>query len=113
MIDVDRLYRSIGKNIRDLRKGKRPALTQAELADFLGITRTSITNIEKGNQRIPLHLLYILCSKLSVEISEVIPSVEDVVSEEGSAVGAPLARESGPPPKTAELIKRLSQDGGT
>ncbi len=107
-IDVDRLYRRIGKAIHDLRQAKKPRLTQAALAELLGVTRTSITNIEKGEQRIPLHLLYMLCAKLSVQISDVIPVVEDLVAQLPDTTSRRPDPPSEIPPKTAALIKNLS-----
>lgn len=107
-IDVDRLYQRIGKAIHDLRQAKKPRLTQAGLAELLGVTRTSITNIEKGGQRIPLHLLYMLCAKLSVQISNVIPLVEDVVAQLPDTTARRPDQSTKIPPKTAALMKNLS-----
>lgn len=107
-IDVDRLYQRIGKAIHDLRQAKKPRLTQAGLAELLGVTRTSITNIEKGEQRIPLHLLYMLCAKLSVQISDVIPVVEDVVAQLPDTTSRRPDQSTKIPPKTAALMKNLS-----
>lgn len=107
-IDVDRLYQRIGKAIHDLRQAKKPRLTQAGLAELLGVTRTSITNIEKGGQRIPLHLLYMLCAKLSVQIWDVIPMVEDVVAQLPDTTARRPDQSTEIPPKTAALMKNLS-----
>lgn len=111
MIDADRLYKLIGKTIHDLRLAKEPKLTQAGLADLLGVKRTSITNIEKGEQRIPLHVLYTLCAKLSVQISDVIPLVEDVVDQPSDTTSRKPNQSTGVPPKTAALIRNLSKGG--
>lgn len=107
-IDADRLYQQIGKAIRNLRQAKKPKLTQAGLAEILGVTRTSITNIEKGAQRIPLHLLYTLCAKLSVQISDVIPVVEDIVGQLPDTTSRLPDQSTKMPPKTAALIRTLS-----
>lgn len=107
-IDVDRLYQQIGKAIHDLRQAKKPKLTQAALAEILGVTRTSITNIEKGEQRIPLHLLYTLCANLSVQISDVIPVVEDIVGQSPNTTSRLPDQSTKMPPKTAALIRNLS-----
>ncbi|MHB1232305.1 MAG: helix-turn-helix domain-containing protein [Burkholderiales bacterium] len=108
-IDVDRLYQQIGKTIYDLRQAKKPRLTQAGLAELLGVTRTSITNIEKGEQRIPLHLLYTLCAKLSVQISDLIPAVEDVAGQLPDTTSRKPDQSTKMPPKTAALIRNLSK----
>lgn len=110
MIDVDRLYQQIGKTIHDLRRAKKPRLTQADLAELLGVTRTSVTNIEKGKQRISLHMLYTLCAKLSVQIADVVPVVEDVMDYLPEATSRKSDQASKVPPKTAALIRNLSMD---
>lgn len=79
MIDDRHLYRRLGESVRAAREkfsGGAGRLTQAELAALVGLERTSITNIELGNQKIPLHVLYRLCEVLRVPLSEFLPSVE-------------------------------------
>lgn len=39
-------------------------MTQAELAALVDLERTSITNIEKGAQKLSLHVLYKICDVL-------------------------------------------------
>jgi DNA-binding XRE family transcriptional regulator len=81
MIDERRLFKEVGQKIRQLREaqtGGRARLTQAELAEMVGLERTSITNIEKGNQKVPLHVLYRICEALRAPISDVMPSVANV-----------------------------------
>jgi transcriptional regulator with XRE-family HTH domain len=56
----------VGKNIRTARK--QANLTQDELAHLMGLTRTSITNIEKGIQRSTLHVYYAIAECLDVPV---------------------------------------------
>lgn len=80
MIDERRLFKEVGRKISQLRAapvgGTR--LTQADLAEMVGLTRTSITNIEKGNQKVPLQVLYRICEALRVPITDVMPAIADV-----------------------------------
>jgi len=82
MIDEKRLYETLGARFKQLREGqaggKRGRLTQSELADLVGLERTSITNIENGNQKIPVHVLFRLCEQLNVSVHEVLPSIKEV-----------------------------------
>lgn len=81
MIDEERLYRVLGERLRNLREkhgGTRGRLTQAELALQVGLERTSITNIEKGTQKVPLHVLFRLCEVLRVPVAELLPTVGEV-----------------------------------
>ena len=52
---VDLLYAEIGLEIRDARKKRE--WNQADLARDIGLTRSSIANIEAGRQKILVHSL--------------------------------------------------------
>ena len=49
-------------------------MTQDELARLVGLTRTSITNVEKGRQKCLLHTLADIASVLQVEVASLIPT---------------------------------------
>jgi DNA-binding XRE family transcriptional regulator len=80
MIDERRLFQEVGQKIRQIRAAPagRASLTQAQLAEMVGLERTSITNIERGNQKVPLHVLYRICEALRVPITDVMPAVAEV-----------------------------------
>lgn len=64
-----------------LRKARRQAkLTQEALGKRVGLSRTSITNIEQGNQHVGLHLLYELAKALGVRPVELLPDEHAVAS---------------------------------
>jgi transcriptional regulator with XRE-family HTH domain len=44
------------------------------LADELGLSRTSVTNIEKGRQPVQIHSLYMIARLLTVELKDLLPS---------------------------------------
>jgi transcriptional regulator with XRE-family HTH domain len=52
----------------------KAGLSQERLSDFVGLTRTSITNIEKGRQRVSLDLLFALAEALRIEPHELLPT---------------------------------------
>jgi transcriptional regulator with XRE-family HTH domain len=82
MIDEKRLYEALGSRLKRLREahvnGPRGRLTQGALAELVGLERTSITNIENGNQKVPLHVLYRICEQLNAAVPEVLPPFNDV-----------------------------------
>ncbi len=81
MISENRLYEILGQRLRVLREkvGQGSArLTQADLAEKVGLERTSITNIEKGGQKVPLHVLYKMCESLGAEINDVLPRFDEI-----------------------------------
>lgn len=69
-------YKELGENIRKLRR-KRD-LSQEKLADLVGLTRTSLTNIEKGRQHPPLHTFCDLVDQLKVDFSDLLPRPETI-----------------------------------
>lgn len=70
------LYWEVGIAIRKTRVGK--GLNQQELADLVGLVRTSIVNIEGGRRRIPLTTLYDIADALNVQAVALLPRNEDV-----------------------------------
>jgi transcriptional regulator with XRE-family HTH domain len=62
---IQSLYDALGDSIRQARQGR--GVTQADLARAAGITRTSLTNIEHGRQRPPLHVIVALAQALGIE----------------------------------------------
>jgi transcriptional regulator with XRE-family HTH domain len=65
------LYAHIGRAVRDARKIAR--FTQADLAEAVGMTRSSIANLEAGRQRIPVHLLVWIGEILRVSPRSLLP----------------------------------------
>lgn len=65
------IYRPFGRRLREARE--RAGLTQGQLGEAVGLSRTSITNIEYGRQGIPLHALYALAQSLNIEPVELLP----------------------------------------
>lgn len=73
---MDSLYSIIGERIRKEREGI--GFNQGELAEAVGLLRTSITNIEAGRQRLPIHVLYKIASELGVSVTCLLPEKEEV-----------------------------------
>ncbi|MBZ5687066.1 MAG: helix-turn-helix domain-containing protein [Acidobacteriia bacterium] len=65
-------YAAFGKLLAEMRRKR--GISQEMLADELGLSRTSITNIEKGRQPVQLHTLYLIARLLSIDIKELLPS---------------------------------------
>lgn len=75
-----RLYRNLGAQIRDCRQDA--SLSQEKLGEEVGLSRSSIVNIEKGRQRPPLHTLWGIAEALDVPLEDLIPTEEEVKSPE-------------------------------
>ncbi len=75
MADPTAFYREVGQNVR--RKREQLGLTQEALALQVALTRTSITNIEKGRQKLLLHTLVDIAHALSVDPALLLPAIID------------------------------------
>src|SRR6266536_483215 len=65
------IYQAVGERIRAERK--RLKITQDELASEVGLTRTSITNLEKGKQKLLLHTLVQIADYLGTSPARLLP----------------------------------------
>ena len=64
------LYAAIGTRLRTAREQR--GVTQADLANALGLTRASVTNIEAGNQRIQVHTLVAAAQALGITTADLV-----------------------------------------
>jgi transcriptional regulator with XRE-family HTH domain len=64
------LYARIGKRIRAARE--ELGLTQKALASLVRLTRTSVTNIERGKQKLLVHTLVDFAKALGVDAGELL-----------------------------------------
>lgn len=63
--------RSLGDRIRGARQ--RVGVRQEQLADALGLSRTSITNIERGRQGVQAYLLVRIAEVLGRPVADLLP----------------------------------------
>ncbi len=98
------LYQKLGQQLRQKRESAK--LTQAQLAERVTVLRTSITNIEAGRQKAPLHLIYELCAVLQVDIKDMLPLMSDLVEIQNSTIEMG-GRLKNVPPISADLIDKL------
>jgi transcriptional regulator with XRE-family HTH domain len=104
MLDSEQLCIAIGARIKRVRESAD--MTQEDLAKILDLKRTSITNIERGNQKPTLDSLYRLCERFGLEISDILPSVVEATRQDGRSVTiGGKAQEVGV--KTAIALERL------
>ncbi len=104
-IDQFSLYEFIGKRLQ--RKRSSLGMTQAELAKEIKLSRTSIANIEAGNQNAPLHVIYELCSILGLKPSELFPSLEEMTSPKEVAEAIAKEMAGAGSDKAAEVVRNL------
>jgi transcriptional regulator with XRE-family HTH domain len=73
--EVDQFYKEFGHRVRLARE--RAGVTQAHLAAAVGLTRSSVANLEAGRQKILLHVLLIMANLLDVEPVELLPEYDE------------------------------------
>jgi transcriptional regulator with XRE-family HTH domain len=85
---MDGLYKEFGKKFRKARS--EADLTQAQVAKRVGLSRTSITNIERGTQHIAMHQLFLLASAVGSEPADLLPdyvlALEELLSPDAIEV---------------------------
>jgi transcriptional regulator with XRE-family HTH domain len=69
-------YKRFGRRVAKLRK--KAGVSQEKLADAIALSRTSVTNIERGRQPVQLHTLYSIADALGVEPPDLLPAVPDI-----------------------------------
>ena len=72
------LYLELGRRIRQRREAK--GLKQEELAARAVISRSSIANIERGQQQAPVHVLFAIAGVLDLELADLLPSGAEVAA---------------------------------
>lgn len=68
-------YKRLGSRIKEAREKLKPIVTQECLADSIGMSRTSIVNIEKGRHHIQVHTLVEISRQLKVSLIDLIPEL--------------------------------------
>ena len=64
-------YEWVGIKIAAKRKEAR--MTQQQLADKIGLSRSSVVNLEKGRQTPPIYTFWRIATVLNVSPSEILP----------------------------------------
>lgn len=85
---IDPLYKELGGRLRASRRHAK--MSQEEVARRVGLTRTSITNIEHGRQQIQIHTLYAIAKVLGMRPALLLPDPQPSSADDISAVEAQL-----------------------
>lgn len=59
----------MNEKLRELRK--KSGMTQAEVAELLGVTQKTVSNLELGNKGTSLELALLICGLYGVSVEEV------------------------------------------
>lgn len=103
-VDERHLFQELGRAIQRARK--RTGMTQEGLASAIGVSRTTVVNLEAGRQHPPLITLYKVAAKLTAELGDLLPAVPEVTElQEVQTEHGPL------PPKVAAVLQEFEEAG--
>ena len=89
-VQDDLIYRDFGRAVAARRKSQ--GLTQEQVAAAIGLSRASLANIERGNQKVFLHQIMALSDALGLESThQIVPSRAIAIASDSN----PLANISG------------------
>jgi len=113
MATIEPFYSELGRRVQTARNNL--GMTQEELGRSLQppMTRASIANIEAGKQRVMVHTLAQLADRLTLALSELVPTEKGREQHFPANVKAELHQKLDlPEPKIRRLAARLNQHGG-
>ncbi len=93
--DERAFFIALGGRIARIRKDQD--ITQAQLADLIGITQQTINSYETGRRRVPVSLLPAIAKRLGV-------AVEALLDDDAKATA-----KRGPAPKLQQQMDRITQ----
>ena len=73
--EIKTFYAEVGRRIKNARV--KSNISQEHLAANIGLTRTSITNIEKGRQKLLAHTLWDIANVVAVDVNRLLPSRDE------------------------------------
>lgn len=97
----DDFYRAIGAKVRSARIAAQ--LSQADLAARVGLTRSSVANLEAARQRTSLYHFVLISKALETDIADLLPPSSRV---HGSYITQSVARKLANSPETAQHFVR-------
>lgn len=74
MVDLSEIEKELGSKIRLARSSRKRS--QEELANHLGLKRTSVTNIELGKQKVSVGMLFQISEFLNCKPCDLLPNYE-------------------------------------
>jgi transcriptional regulator with XRE-family HTH domain len=77
-----RLQRIFGERLRQARRAtfSSAKCTQQGLAEALGVSRTTVSNMERGRHRLFLDQVYVAAQKLGLAVTDLLPGTAEIFS---------------------------------
>lgn len=104
--DISRLYVIVGGRLRLARELK--GITRERLAGELGISLTSLSQIEGGHQHPPLEWFYLAASAIGADVTEILPPIADFVVKD-SGILEVIERDRQLTPEARQALRTFFQ----
>ena len=78
IVGMTAFYEEFGRLVLNART--KAKMSQDALSKRVGMSRTSVTNIEKGRQQLPLHMLYSFADALGTSPSDLFPDKNKITT---------------------------------
>lgn len=101
------LRRKLGEAIKKARQNRK--LSQEAVAKAAGMARTSVSNIEKGNQGLSVEALYAIADALDVEAASLLPSRAELSA---SPLVGTISGRNGATDATISWLERIASKHG-
>lgn len=115
MKDEVSISEHISKRIKELRQSHPKTerkTTQERLAKACAIERSTLTNIELGNQRAPLVVIYRVCDYFGIELPDLLPDLQSIYTQDSATVEVGESTHQIGGGRTLALIESLKSTRG-
>ena len=102
-MNIEPIYVDLARRLREARRKR--GLTQAELAEKAGMTRTALVTVERGKQRLAVHHLVALANALEMEPAMLLPKLGDLAERVEQAM-----QEAGLSPEIVAWASQATED---
>jgi|SRR3954468_5120092 len=101
------LQRIFGERLKQARRATFATrrCTQQQLADALQVSRTTVSNMERGRHRLFIDQVYIAAQELGLAITDLLPLADEVFSSDSLRTAPDVAL----PPEAAEAAARVAR----
>lgn len=107
VIDANLLYEKVRERIKSIRTAEHDVkLSQAELGQVLGLSRSTVANLESGAQRASLHNVYEICAHYNLELAHFLPSIAEARTQFASLA---TTKYGDIDPKLSPVIEKLQK----
>lgn len=104
-----RLQGLFGQKLKQTRRSNSKKLVQEDLAKALGVSRTTVSNIERGRHRVFLDQVYVAARELGVAVEVLLPPLTEVFPATEISTAHDVSFDSNTAKAAAEVARSVSE----